>query len=528
MNAPESRSGFLANPWTYVAATFLWTWSLCAVLALNDLSANPALSGTLLLGAMIGPGVTGIVFMRLTRDAAARRDFWRRVFDVRRLTWPWIGVTVAIPFTLQLGAGALDALFGGGPSWGEAAGEFLASPVQQILTLWIITLVPFFEEIGWRGYLQDRFMERFDAVRASLVLGVVWSVWHVPAFFVPGTYHAAMGFLTLESLLFFVGIVALSVVVSWIYLNTGRSIVIMVLFHATVNLSGELIALTRNGETLFTLAWFVLAAAIVLVCGRTMRVPPLRSALRAGTTTALIAVACLAASDAAATSRLQAVVDSVRTAHDLPGLSAAYARADGSIESAASGLADVERGVPMRVDTPMLAASIGKTFVGATAASLADEGLVDLDAPISRWLAGRVWFERLPNHDTITLRHLLDHASGLPDHVHDERFVRSFGREWDDPDADLSAERWIGFVLDREPLFPAGQGFAYTDTGFLLAGLVLEAATEHTLSESIGARFLDPLRLASTLPSDRPDLPGLACGYVAPDGPIALPRRTVL
>ncbi len=535
MNEPSPRSSTLSSPWIYFAVTFLWTWSACAVLIAFDLSERPLLSGALLLGAMIGPGVTGIYFTHRTRSSEERKDFWRRVIDVRRLTWPWVVAVVAIPFGLQVASGVLDGLLGGtGPSWGETAGAFLADPATQILSLWIISLVPFFEEMGWRGYAQDRLMERHGAVGASVVLGVVWSVWHLPAFFVPGTYHASMGFFTLEALLFFVGVVALSMVVSWIYINTRRSILIMVVLHAMVNLSGELIALTERGEVFFTLAWIVAGVAIVLTCGPSMRAGRIRWSRRVPAATAVLVVAVgvavvapRAAANPVIDEDMTRTLDEVRAEYDLPGITATVVLPGGSVHTAASGFADVERGIAMRADTPMLAASVGKTFVAATAVSLADEDEVDLDGPIARWLADRPWFERLPNHATITLRHLLDHTSGLVDHVHDEAFREIFAREWKDPSADFSAERWIGLVLDREPLFAPGEGFAYSDTGYLLAGLVIEAATGRPLGELVRERFVEPLGLTSTQPSDRRELPGLACGHVAADNPFGLPRRTL-
>ena len=63
----------------------------------------------------------------------------------------------------------------------------------------------------------------------------------------------------------------------------------------------------------------------------------------------------------------------------------------------------------------MMAASIGKRFAAATVLALAREGKLRLDDPVSTWLGDRPWFSRLPNHDPITLRHLLQHSAGLPD-----------------------------------------------------------------------------------------------------------------
>jgi D-alanyl-D-alanine carboxypeptidase len=81
----------------------------------------------------------------------------------------------------------------------------------------------------------------------------------------------------------------------------------------------------------------------------------------------------------------------------------------------------------------MLAASIGKSFVAATCVSLAREGVLDLDRPVAYWLGEYTWFDRLPNHDIITLRQLLNHTSGLPDHVYTEKFARDFADKWESP-----------------------------------------------------------------------------------------------
>jgi D-alanyl-D-alanine carboxypeptidase len=77
-----------------------------------------------------------------------------------------------------------------------------------------------------------------------------------------------------------------------------------------------------------------------------------------------------------------------------------------------------------------------------------------------------------------------------------------------------------------DPLFEAGAAWAYSDTGYILLGLLIEAVAGETWDEVVRVRFLAPLMLSGTLPSDRRDLPGLAVGYVAPDNPFGMPERT--
>ena len=225
--------------------------------------------------------------------------------------------------------------------------------------------------------------------------------------------------------------------------------------------------------------------------------------------------------------RFQATLDSLHKQYGFPGATAAFVMPDGMVGVAATGVIDLETGTPMRTDSRMLAASIGKIFVGATALMLANEGILDLDAPVSRWLGDRKWFSRLPNHKTVTLRHLLHHSSGLPDHVHLQRFTAEVARKWRRGENPFTPEELVEFVLDLEPLFAAGKGWAYTDTGYILAGLAIEKATGRSYYDEIKKRFLLPLGLKMTEPADRRSLPGLAAGYVAADNAFGFPRKTI-
>jgi D-alanyl-D-alanine carboxypeptidase len=224
--------------------------------------------------------------------------------------------------------------------------------------------------------------------------------------------------------------------------------------------------------------------------------------------------------------RIQAELDRLREAHDLPGLTAAYVRGDSPAVLFASGLADRERGLPATTSTRMLSGSTGKTFVAALALALQSEGRLRLDDPLRQWLGEEAWFSRLPNRDAITLRMLLNHSSGLADHVYSEAFGAVLGSLA--PDRVLAPAELIGFILDREPLFPAGEGYSYSDTNYILAGLILERAGGAPYYEQIQRRFLYPFALLHTSPSRGRIHAGLAQGHLAPDGPLGGLDRTTL
>lgn len=221
----------------------------------------------------------------------------------------------------------------------------------------------------------------------------------------------------------------------------------------------------------------------------------------------------------------QAALDSMQTRYGFPGATAAYAWVDGGKGTAATGMADTEAAVTMTTESRMLAASIGKMFVSAVAASLIYDGVLAPDIPISTWLGNRDWFTRLPNHEDITLRHLLTHRSGLPNHVYMDEFADEVKQRMVDQSLPISPDSLVQFVLDQEPLFDVDKGWFYTDTGYILVGLIIEEATSRDIYSIINERFLSPLDLHSTSPSDRYLLPGLAAGYAA-ENSLGFPVKT--
>lgn len=252
---------------------------------------------------------------------------------------------------------------------------------------------------------------------------------------------------------------------------------------------------------------------------RRRQYPRLRAAIigLAGLTTACMTGPGLRDVEADLATETAAIIDD----YSLPGMTVAVAGPDG-VMTIALGFADRENNRRMSNGTTMLAASIGKTFVAATLLQLLDEGQLSLDDPVSRWLGDRDWFDRLPSANDITLRHLLQHRSGLPDHVH----LDAFAKLWPDRVDGVTAEELIGLVLDSEPLFPPGEGWAYTDTGYLLLGLVIERVTGRPYEEVVRERFIAPVGLSSTGPSNSISLPSLARGYVETGSGLGLPSYT--
>ena len=138
-------------------------------------------------------------------------------------------------------------------------------PVSSLLSLllFVFWFGPLPEEIGWRGFALDRVQTRMTALRASLVLGSVWALWHVPLFFVPGSFQASLGLGSLRSWVFLSSMVPLSVLMIWVYSNTERSTLSAVLIHYSGNLCGALLAKSDRVAAL-ELAFLSLTAILVV------------------------------------------------------------------------------------------------------------------------------------------------------------------------------------------------------------------------------------------------------------------------
>jgi membrane protease YdiL (CAAX protease family) len=258
----------LASPWIYFLATFIWSGVFGGLAILLDLSMETPTGLVLVLLAALGPMVTGIAFTYLTRDKEGRRDYWKRIVGFRRIPAGWYLVILLFVPILNGLAALLDMLIGGtGGTWGETALNALTSPSSIIPSILFATLFPFIEELGWRGYVLDRLQEKHNALISSLILGIVWSLWHLPTFFIRDSYQASLGIGTPAFWLFFAGIIPLTFIFTWVYNNTNRSTLAVILFHAMVNFTGELFTLTERADNLTIGLWFVSAIAVTVVWG---------------------------------------------------------------------------------------------------------------------------------------------------------------------------------------------------------------------------------------------------------------------
>ncbi len=210
-----------------------------------------------------------------------------------------------------------------------------------------------------------------------------------------------------------------------------------------------------------------------------------------------------------------------------PGATLAIARGDANPIAVSAGVADLETGEAMPPDARMFGGSTGKTFVAALVLQLVAEGKVALDDRVAPHFETEGWYASLPNSDVLTVRMLLSHTSGLPRYVLDERLWRTLNEE---PDRTFEPKELLQFVSGVAAVHPPGEGWAYSDTNYLVLGLLVEKLTGQSYYAELERRVLAPLALTDTEPSTKRRYARLPQGYTSEGNkpPFFLAGTTVL
>ncbi|MCX8171972.1 MAG: CPBP family intramembrane metalloprotease, partial [Candidatus Bathyarchaeota archaeon] len=145
---------------------------------------------------------------------------------------------------------------------------------QPWLILWNFVYIfflggPLQEEFGWRGYALPRLLERHSALVSSVVLGVIWAVWHLPLNFMYwlGPQYVLGLSMFLSTVILFVFV---SILFTWLYNNTGGSVFAALIFHTMLNLSTYVlfpVFETESGPTYYFMSIIVVVASILWVFG---------------------------------------------------------------------------------------------------------------------------------------------------------------------------------------------------------------------------------------------------------------------
>lgn len=272
--APSTRAR--AFPLRYFVIAFAFTWFFWTLAALGARDVIPALPGLTVIGTF-GPLVAAVVVTAQESERAGLRSLLSRI--VRWRVAPiWYGVVLLGPILLYLAALALEVVALGGqpPSLGALVGVL---PMLVIITVYMVIFVALGEEVGWRGYALPALQARYGALLSSVILGVLWALWHLPVFFNPDTHYSNLPFVLQLAFQ-----IPLAILITWVFNSTGGSVLMAILLHAVFNASGRLwntlpeysvepptaaeaAAQTVHVNIMMTIVLWVAAVVVVLVYG---------------------------------------------------------------------------------------------------------------------------------------------------------------------------------------------------------------------------------------------------------------------
>ncbi|TXR99240.1 D-alanyl-D-alanine carboxypeptidase [Bacillus sp. SH7-1] len=209
------------------------------------------------------------------------------------------------------------------------------------------------------------------------------------------------------------------------------------------------------------------------------------------------------------------VKNAIRDALQLgyPGILANISKG-GKTWSYAAGIADVRTKNPMKADFRFRIGSVTKPFIATVLLQLSGENRLNLDDSIEKWLPGVIQGNGYDGNQ-ITIRQILNHTSGIADYMNSKDF------DIMDTKKSYTAEEFVKMGISLPPEFAPGKGWSYSNTGYVLLGILIEKVTGNSYAEEIENRIIEPLDLSNTfLPGNSSVIPGTkhARGYIQLDG----------
>lgn len=214
--------------------------------------------------------------------------------------------------------------------------------------------------------------------------------------------------------------------------------------------------------------------------------------------------------------QLQAKFEELHKAGSFPGGTAGFVLADGTSIGIAVGLSDRSAGTPMRPTDRLLLGSVGKTYVAAIALQMIHEKKFALDDTLDRFFGNEPWFGRIANAPKITVRHLMTHTSGLVRYEFNPKFTQDLSAN---PDKVWTGVDRLAYLFDAKPPFAPGDGWEYSDTNYIVLGMIIEKVSKNDYYAELRRRILAPFKLDDTVAADSRTVPGLVQGYAGEKNP---------
>ena len=251
---------YVYKPKKFYLMVFCLTWAFW-FLAIR-LQESPLLFVFMILGLSV-PAVNAVLFVMKSKSKMLKDDFRRKIIGFYRIK-PLNILTAVIIFGIAVILSiATSVLLGGSPKQFSFTEDFSFSigGASALLTIFLASMV---EELGWRGYGEDAVGAYHSWFKESIIFGCIWACWHIPLFWVPGTYQFGLKEMGVSyAINFLISVIPLDFIQTYVYVKNNRSMLATIIFHMFINIMQEKVAMTPETKCIET--FFIDGAAVIVV-----------------------------------------------------------------------------------------------------------------------------------------------------------------------------------------------------------------------------------------------------------------------
>lgn len=248
----------------YSATLLLWLTGAYVSFRHPSGALRPALYNAVMFSGLSAPFVVSVSMILASRDRELIRSYLSRMINPKLIQPGTAGIFLLFMPMVVLASVLISILLGEPVTQFELAEH---PAVADGLAPFVVTLLlaATVEELGWRGYAFEGLETRYGFFRASIILSLLWSVWLLPLLLVTGSYpHVLMLQSPWLAVNFYLGIIPIGFLISWVYVKNGNSLIAAVLFHGAVVVCTEALSLTQVTRVIQNVVLVVVATGVVV------------------------------------------------------------------------------------------------------------------------------------------------------------------------------------------------------------------------------------------------------------------------
>lgn len=255
-----------SSPRLYFIVTFCFSWGFWLIAIILQNIMNNSFNFILYLIGGLGPSFACIFLLFKINSKDEQKKFYSRLSNIKLIKINWLLIVICLIFIASLVPILIEYIMNNENQYFQNALDFWVTPSFLLTAILLNFFAALIEEIGWRGYALEKLQLKNSAMISSLILGFFWASWHIPLYFIEGTYQfEEIGFNSLMFWILMIGIIIQTILMTWVHNNNNQSIIIAIIFHFLVNFIGEMFSLLDSAEFIRLIIFLIYALIVIII-----------------------------------------------------------------------------------------------------------------------------------------------------------------------------------------------------------------------------------------------------------------------